>query len=60
MPRPTSPYLTELALADAITVEDHPGGLEARAAVELYEQLLDHRRQVLDDLLAVRLHSDCS
>ena len=51
--------LAELALADAVAVEDAARRLEARAAVELDEQLAHHRAQLLDDLLPVRLHSDC-
>lgn len=48
-------HLLELALGDAIPVEDDAGGLEAGRLVELDEQLPDHGSQVLDDLLSVLL-----
>lgn len=49
--------LLELALRDAISVEDDPGGLEACRFVELNEQLPHHGSQVLDDLLSVLLYT---
>lgn len=48
-------HLLELALGDAVAVEDDARGLEARGLVELNEQLADHGGQVLDDLLPVLL-----
>lgn len=48
-------HLHELTLAHPITVEDDAGRLEVGRPVELHQQLTNHRRQVLDDLLAVRL-----
>ena len=50
-------HLLELALGDAIAVEDDAGGLEAGGLVELNEQLSYHGSQVLDDLLSVLLHA---
>ena len=35
-------HTCELALTDAVAVEDDARGLEARAAVEMDEKLLDH------------------
>ena len=49
--------LLELALGDAVAVEDDAGGLEAGGLVELNEQLSYHGSQVLDDLLSVLLHA---
>lgn len=52
-------YLVELSFWDAVPVEDDAVGLEACGLVELDEQLLDHGRQVLDDLLPVLLDTHC-
>lgn len=52
-------HLVELALRDSITVVDDSGGLEAGGLVELDEKLPHHGGQVLDDVLAVLLHTDC-
>lgn len=49
--------LLELALRDAVSVEDDAGGLEACGFVELNEQLSNHSSQVLDDLLSVLLYA---
>lgn len=49
--------LVELALGDAVAVVDDSGGLEASGLVELDEQLSHHGGQVLDDVLAMLLHT---
>jgi hypothetical protein len=49
--------LLELALRDAISVEDDAGGLEAGRFVQLNELLSYHGSQVLNDLLLVLLHT---
>lgn len=46
----------ELSLADAVAIDEDSGGLEARAAVELDEQLSGHIGQIRDDLLPMLLH----
>lgn len=51
--------LLELALGDAVAVEDDAVRLEARRAVELNEQLFDHVCQILDDFLAMLLDAYC-
>ena len=51
-------HRSELPLTDAVAIEDDASGLEASAAVEGDEELLHHRRQLLDDLLSVRLHAN--
>lgn len=51
-------YLVELSLWDAVAVVDDSGGLEASRFVELDEQLSHHSSQVLDNVLAVLLHTD--
>lgn len=50
-------HLLELALGDAVSVEDDAGRLEACRFVELNEQLTHHGSQVLYDLLSVLLYA---
>lgn len=51
------PDLVELALRNAVAVVDDSGGLEASGFVELDEELPHHGGQVLDDVLAMLLHT---
>ena len=52
--------VSELSLADAVSVHDDAVWLvAARALVEHHEVLPHHGRQVLDDVLPLLLHSHC-
>ena len=50
--------LSELALGHPVPVENDPGWLVAGRLVELDQELPNHRRQVLDDLLPGPLDPD--
>ena len=53
-------YHEELSLADPISVDDDPVGLEAPGRlVEHHQMLLDHRRQFLNDFNPMSLDSNC-
>lgn len=51
------PHLWELPLGNTVTIEDDPGGFEARGFVELDEELPYHVGQILNDFLARTLHT---
>lgn len=48
----------ELALADAVAIVDDACRFEPCRLVELDQQFFDHRCQILDGLLTMRLHTD--